>query len=195
MDHSAYSESKYLSEMEVWRAIFQGLNAVIVNPSVIIGPGDWKSGSSLLFTSVWKGLKFYTRGATGFVDVRDVTLAMTQLMADDVWENVKNQRYILNAENISFRELFCRIADSLHVKRPNYFANDLLLNLARRLSALKGFLTGKRPSITCETARSANRVNYYDGSKICRTIGFEYKPIEVSVDYFSKLFLRDLNLK
>jgi len=195
MDHSAYSESKYLSEMEVWRAIFQGLNAVIVNPSVIIGPGDWKSGSSLLFSSVWKGLKFYTKGATGFVDVRDVTLAMTRLMGDDVWESVKNQRYILNAENISFRDLFSRIADSLHIKRPKYFAKDLLLNLAWRLSALKGFLTGKRPSITRETARSANRLSYYDGSKICRTIGFEYKPIEVSIDYFSKLFLQDLNLK
>jgi hypothetical protein len=116
-------------------------------------------------------------------------------MGDDVWENVKNQRYILNAKNSSFRELFCRIADSLHVKRPKYFANDLLLNLAWRLVALKGFLTGKRPSITCETARSANRVNYYDGSKICRTIGFEYMPLEVTIDHFSKLFLQDLNSK
>ena len=84
MDHSAYGESKYLSEMEVWRAIFLGLNAVIVNPSVIIGPGDWKSGSSLLFSTVWKGLKFYTKGGTGFVDVRDVTKVMRLLMADDV---------------------------------------------------------------------------------------------------------------
>jgi len=195
MDHSAYSESKYLSEMEVWRVIFQGLNAVIVNPSVILGPGDWKSGSSLLFSSVWKGLKFYTRGATGFVDVRDVTLAMTRLMDDEVWENVKNQRYILNVENISFRELFSKIADSLHVKRPKYFANDLWLNLAWRLSAFKSFLTGKQPSITRETARSANRLSYYDGSKICRTIGFKYKPIEASIDHFSRIFLQDLNLK
>jgi len=175
--------------------IFQGLNAVIVNPSVILGPGDWKSGSSLLFSSVWKGLKFYTRGATGFVDVRDVTLAMTRLMDDEVWENVKNQRYILNVENISFRELFSKIADSLHVKRPKYFANDLWLNLAWRLSAFKSFLTGKQPSITRETARSANRLSYYDGSKICRTIGFKYKPIEASIDHFSRIFLQDLNLK
>lgn len=191
MDHSAYAESKYLSEMEVWRAILQGLNAVIVNPSVIIGPGDWKTGSSILFYSVWKGLKFYTKGGTGFVDVRDVSSAMQQLMAYDVWENVKNQRYILNAENIPFRDFFNQIAISLHVKQPKFFAGDFLLNLAFRLSAIKSFFTGSRPSITKETGRSAKRLSYYDGSKICRTIGFEYTPVEVSIRNNSRLFLKD----
>jgi nucleoside-diphosphate-sugar epimerase len=57
---SAYSVSKYLSEMEVWRGMAEGLPAVIVNPSIIIGPGDWKRSSSYLFSAVWKGLSFYT---------------------------------------------------------------------------------------------------------------------------------------
>ena len=190
-DHSAYSESKYLSEMEVWRAIFQGLDAVIVNPSVIIGPGDWKTGSSMLFYSVWKGLKFYTKGGTGFVDIRDVSSAMQHLMADEVWENVKNQRYILNAENIPYREFFNQIAVGLHVKQPKFFAGDFLLKLAFRLSTIKSFFTGSRPSITKETGRSAKRLSYYDGSKICRTIGFEYTPVEVSIRNNSLLFLKD----
>ena len=194
-DHSAYAESKYLSEMEVWRAIFQGLNAVIVNPSVIIGPGDWKSGSSILFYTVWKGLKFYTKGGTGFVDVRDVTAAMRLLMEDDVWDNVKNQRYILNAEDVTFREFFDQIADCIHVKRSRFFAGGTLLQLAWRLSAFKSFLTGIRPPITRETARSANQLSYYDGSKICRTIGFEYTPVEVSIRNISGLFLKDFSTK
>ena len=194
-DHSAYAESKYLSEMEVWRAIIQGLNAVIVNPSVIIGSDDWKSGSSILFYTVWKGLKFYTKGGTGFVDVRDVTTAMRHLMDDDIWEVVKNQRYILNAENIPFREFFGQIADCLNVKRPKYFSGDTLINLAWRLSVLKSLLTGTRPSITSETARSANRLSYFDGSKICRAVGFEYTPVEVSIRNTSQLFLKDFGLK
>lgn len=195
MEHSAYAESKYLSEMEVWRAIFQGLNAVIVNPSVILGPGDWKTGSSVLFYTVWKGLKFYTKGGTGFVDVRDVTTAMRLLMDDEVWESVKNQRYILNAENIPFRGFFSQLADCLNVKRPKFFAGDTILKLVWRLTSLKSFLTGAQPSITRETARSANKLSYYDGSKICRAIGFEYTPVEVSIRNICVLFLRDLGLK
>jgi len=193
MEHSVYAESKYRSEMEVWRAIFHGLDAVIVNPSVILGFGDCKSGSSVLFCTVWEGLKFYTKGGTGFVDVRDVTAAMRRLMDDEVWESVKNQRYILNAENISFRDFFNMIANCLHVKQPKFFAGDLLLNMAYRLSAIKGFLTRSRPSITRETVRSANRLSYYDGSKICRAIGFEYTPIKVSIHNISGLFFKDLD--
>jgi len=195
MDHSAYSDSKYLSEMEVWRAIFLGLNAVIVNPSVIIGPGDWKSGSSILFSTVWKGLKFYTKGGTGFVDVRDVTKVMQLLMADDVWETAKNQRYILNAENRTFRDFFNQIAGCLQVKPPKYFADNLLLSLAFRLSSIKSYLTGTQPSITRETARSANRLSCFDGSKIVRTIGFEYTPVEDSIRNNAQIFLKNLDSK
>ena len=190
-DHSAYTESKYLSEMEVWRAILQGLNAVIINPSVIIGPGDWKSGSSILFFKVWHGLKFYTKGGTGFVDVKDVASAMQRLMSDDNWEAVKNQRYILNAGNLPFREFLNQIADNLRVNRPKFLAGRTLLKLAWRLAALKKLLTGISPSVTREIARSANRLNYYDGSKICRTIGFKYTPIEDSIREISLIFLND----
>ena len=195
VNHSAYAESKYLSEMEVWRAIYQGLNAVIVNPSLIIGPGDWKSGSSILFNVVRNGLRFYTRGGTGFVDVRDVTKAMQFLMEEKVWDGVKNQRYILNSENISFRRFFDHIADNLQVNRPKFFAGKTFLNIAWRVSLLKSFLTGKRPSFTRETARSANNLSFYDGSKICQAVGFKYIPVEVSIRDTSGFFLKDYDLK
>jgi dihydroflavonol-4-reductase len=193
--HSAYAESKYLAEMEVWRAILQGLDAVIVNPSVIIGPGDWKTGGAVFFPMVWKGMKFYTKGLTGFVDIVDVIAAMRQLMEDKEWNAVKNQRYILNAENIHFRDFFNRVAALLRVRPPKLFAGKTMLQLAWRLSAFKTFLTGIPPSITRETARSANRISYYDGSKISRSIGFEYTPLEVSICYISELFLKDFNSK
>lgn len=194
-DHTAYAESKYLSEMEVWRACFQGLDVVIVNPSVILGPDNWNSGSSLMFKTVWNGLMFYTKGGTGFVDVRDVTAAMQRLMHDDAWETVKNQRYILNAGNVSFRELFNQIADCLHVKRPRFLAGKALLKLACTLSALKSLVTGTRPAITNEIVKSSNKLSYYDGLKICRAIGFEYTPIKVTVSNVSELFLKNINIK
>ena len=190
-DHSAYTESKYLSEMEVWRAILQGLNAVIVNPSVIIGPGDWKSGSSMVFSKVWHGLKFYTKGGTGFVDVHDVTSAMQLLMANETWETIKNQRYILSAENLTFREFFYQIADNLHVSRPKFLAGKTLLKIAWRFFALIRLLTGIKPTITREVVRSTYKTSSYDGSKICRTIGFKYTPAEVSIREISLIFLND----
>jgi len=105
---SGYSESKFFSEMEIWRGIEEGLDAVIVNPSVVLGPGKWSSGSAQFFKAVWDGLKFYTGGATGFVDVNDVVRAMITLMEDTNFKRCKNQRYILNSENVSYRELFIR---------------------------------------------------------------------------------------
>jgi len=62
----------------------EGLNAVIVNPSVIIGPGDWNNGSPKIFSTVYNGLKFYPRGTNGFVDVNDVVTAMVKLMNSDI---------------------------------------------------------------------------------------------------------------
>ena len=189
--YSAYAESKYLSEMEVWRAIFQGLNAVIVNPSVIIGPGDWKSGSSMFFPVVWKGLKYYTRGVTGFVDVRDVTKAMQSLMEEKNWDIVKNQRYIISAANIPFHDFFNKIADALQRNRPKFLVGKTLLKLAWRFSLIKSLITGTRPYITRDTAQSAGSLCFYDGSKICRTIGFNYTPIEVSIRDNSLLFQKE----
>ena len=190
INHSAYAESKYVSEMEVWRAAISGLNAVIVNPSVILGPGDWESlGSPTLFHTVRKGMKFYTKGGTGFVDVRDVTSAMWQLMQDDVWDKVKNQRFILNSENMLFRNLFSQIAIAIKVDPPKYFAGMALLKLAGLIFGLQGYLTSSRPKLTKETIRSANKVSYYDGSKICGEIGFSYTPIEDSIRNISKIYL------
>lgn len=192
-DHSAYAESKYLSEMEVWRTSFQGLDVVVVNPSVILGPDNWKTGSSLLFTTVWKGLKFYTKGTTGFVDIRDVCSAMQRLMEDDVWEKTKNQRYILNAENISFRDFFYRVSDSLQVKRPRFLAGGIALDLTCRVSSFISFVTRTPPFLTRETARSSRRSSYYDGSKIIRAIGFEYTPISAAIRDISRIFLQDMS--
>jgi dihydroflavonol-4-reductase len=86
---SGYSESKFFSEVEIWRGIEEGLNAVIVNPSIILGPANWETGSAKMFKTVWDGMKFFTRGVTGFVDVRDVVKAMILLMDEQYFEKIK----------------------------------------------------------------------------------------------------------
>jgi nucleoside-diphosphate-sugar epimerase len=191
---SVYSLSKFFSEMEVWRGIEEGLDAVIVNPSIIMGPGNWEIGSPQLFQSIWKGLKYYTKGITGFVDVRDVVKAMILLMDVQHFEQVKNQRFILNAGNMSYQDFFNRIADGLNKPRPQNFASDIKLHIAWRMAKAGSFFTGKPPLITRDTVSGTNQKNHYSGEKIRRTLGFEYRSLDSSIADIADIFLKDMVL-
>lgn len=191
---SGYSLSKFFSEMEVWRGIEEGLDAVIVNPSIIMGPGNWEIGSPKLFQSIWKGLNYYTKGISGFVDVRDVVKAMILLMDETQFEQVKNQRFILNAGNMSYQEFFNNIADGLNKPRPKSFASDIKLHLAWRMAKAASFFTGKRPMITRETVSGTNQKNQYSGEKITRITGFKYRSLKKSISNIAEIFLKDMVL-
>lgn len=177
--------------MEVWRGIEEGLEAVIVNPSIIIGPGNWDIGSPKLFESIWKGLKYYTKGVTGFVDVRDVVKAMISLTTDDNFKEIKNQRFILNAGNLSYQDLFYKIADALNRPRPRNFASDLKLHIAWRMAKTASIFTGKRPLITREAVSGSNLKNNYSGEKIVNSIRFQYRELDQSIKDIAELFLQD----
>ena len=191
---SGYSLSKFFSEMEVWRGIEEGLDAVIVNPSIIMGPGNWEIGSPKLFQSIWKGLKYYTKGISGFVDVRDVVKAMILLMEDHRFENIKNQRFILNAGNLSYQDFFNKIADGLNKPRPRSFASDIKLHIAWHMAKAGSFFTGKPPVITREALSGSNQKNQYSGEKISRITGFEYRSLDSSIADIAEIFLNDMVL-
>lgn len=191
---SGYSLSKFFSEMEVWRGIEEGLDAVIVNPSIIMGPGNWEIGSPKLFQSIWKGLKYYTKGISGFVDVRDVVKAMILLMDEQRFEQVKSQRFILNAGNLSYQDFFNKIADGLNKPRPRNFASDIKLHIAWQMAKAGSFFTGKRPVITRDTVWGTNQNNQYSGEKIIRTTGFEYRSLDSTIADIADIFLKDMVL-
>ena len=187
-NRSAYSESKYNSEMEVWRGVQEGLSCIIVNPAIILGPGNWETGSPRFFQTIDKGLKFYTTGSTGFVDVRDVAKAIIALSLSDEWETIKNQRYVLSAENRTYREIFELIAAAINRPNPTIRATRFLLQTGWRISGLIAAFTGKAPALTRDTARSSMNVSLYDGSKIIRTIDFEYTPIGKTVQDIALIY-------
>ncbi len=114
--NAAYSVSKYRGEMEVWRGLVEGLNAFIVNPSLIIGPGGWSQSTGAMFRRSWKGMPFYTPGGNCFVDALDVADAMIRLMQTDI----RNERFIIGAENRLFKDVFGRIAENMGKKPPKY---------------------------------------------------------------------------
>jgi dihydroflavonol-4-reductase len=176
--NSHYGKSKYLGEMEVWRGVGEGLEAVVVNPSIILGAGDWEGGSSKIFKSVYEEFPWYTEGVTGFVDVKDVARAMLQLMDSPV----SGERFILSAENKTYREVFNLIAGAFGKKQPHKKVTPFIAALVWRLEALKSRFTGKEPLVTKETAATALTEIYFDNSKLGQYLpGWQYTPLADTV--------------
>lgn len=176
--NSVYGQSKYLAEMEVWRGIGEGLDAVIVNPVIVLGAGDWNNGSSQIFKNVYKEFPWYTNGSTGFVDVRDVVKAMIGLMNSDIVA----ERFILSAENRTYRDVFNLIAKAFQKKPPHKQVTPAIAKIVWRLEAVKRFFTGKEPLITKETAATALANANFDNNKLKKFLpGFEYRKIEDTI--------------
>jgi dihydroflavonol-4-reductase len=178
-ERSVYAFSKYSAEVEVWRGISEGLKAVIVNPSIVLGPTDWKRSSTQLFKYAWDEHAFYTEGYANFVDVRDVVQAMTLLMQGDYWGN----RFILNAHQITYQEFFQRAASCFNKKPPTMRVSNWLTEIIWRTEALRGKLTGARPLITKDTARVAKEKHFYSNVKIKEALGFEFRPLDETIGW------------
>jgi len=189
--YSGYSISKYRSEMEVWRAVSEGLNAVIVNPSVIIGAWNWQTGSSSIFTRINKGLKFYTEGITGYVDVHDVVDIMIKLIESDIF----NERFIVSAENYSFKEFLFMVADALNKPRPTIAANKWMLNAAVIIESIKSKITGKEPLITRNSAKTAQKISIYENKKVKEALNYEFRNIKSSVKEVAEIFKKEFIAK
>lgn len=186
-DHNVYAITKYGAEMEVWRGTQEGLNAVIVNPGIILGGGFWRTGSGSLFYKVNKGTSHYTTGITGYVDVQDVVRSMIELMNSEI----VNERFILISENWSYKDYIYAVAEQLGAKAPEKEATPWLLNIGWRLDWLRSRLYGKRRRLTKQIARSLLSESVYSNKKIRRAIGIEFKSIRKSIEEVSRHFLKD----
>jgi dihydroflavonol-4-reductase len=191
--NSGYSESKFYSEAEVWRGIEEGMDAVIVHPSIIIGPGNWSNGSCRFFPTIYRGLRFYTSGETGYVDVRDVADAIVMLTEEENFNKAKNQKYLLSAENLGYKEFFTMIADALQKPGPSRRATGFMLQTASKAASFWSLFSGKDPTISQETISAAIRKNRYDGSKITKQFDFRYRTVEQAVRHTAACFLGEIN--
>lgn len=177
--NSIYGKSKYFGELEVWRGIGEGLQAVIVNPSIILGGGDWKAGSSQIFKSVYDEFPWYSDGVTGFTDVRDLVRCMIALMESDI----SAQRFIISNENKSYRDVFSMIATAFNKKQPHKKVTPFLASLIWKLEAIKSLFSGKDPLVTKETATTALAAVYYDNSKLLKFLPeFKYTSLQQTIN-------------
>lgn len=183
--NSNYAISKYGGEMEAWRATQEGMDVVIVNPGIIIGEGSWNSGSGLFFSKVKSGLSYYTSGSSGFVDVQDVVACMHQLMDRDV----VNDRYILVAENTSFKSILNQIATYLGKKPPKFKISLWMLLVISALTKI-GSWFGFPRVLERASAYSLSTNASYDAAKITEAISFSFSSVSDTVKRVSKFYKR-----
>ncbi|UOR05283.1 NAD-dependent epimerase/dehydratase family protein [Hymenobacter aerilatus] len=188
-EHPAYATSKYLAELEVWRGVAEGLNAVIVNPSVILGPADWDRSSTRLFRYAYQQHAFYTAGNINFVDVRDVVAMMLYLAFET---SLMSQRYVLSAGAMPLREFLTEVARYFQKKPPTLQVPTWAAEAIWRLEHLRSVVTGARPLITKDTARAGRRATSYRAEKVQQATGLPFRPLAETIAWCCEGLLQNL---
>lgn len=184
---SAYSITKFNAEREVWRGLEEGLDAFIINPALIIGPGNWGSSSTNMVLSAYKGMRFKTPGITGFVDVRDVAQLAIILMQ----LNCKKERFIINGGNNSFLDFYSYAAAAFNKKAPSVSVSRTLVNIGVRLLKLTK-LFGNKPQITASAVQSAYTKKYFDNSKVVKLTNWKFIELQEMVKYTCEKYLQEV---
>jgi len=183
-NRSIYGMSKFLAEQEVWRGGAEGLKVAVVNPSLILGPSKPDQSSGMLMQILAKGSYYYPRGGIGIVDVRDVSETCLMLMKREVY----GERFLLNSQNLTYRELLEISANQFGYDPPRYALPNSVLELAWRLASLIRFFGLGNPKVTRETARNAMKTASYDNEKALELRSKPFIPATDSLKYL-KSFL------
>lgn len=183
--HSPYSFSKFRGEMEVWRGIHEGLQAVIVNPSVIIGPGMWYGSSAGIFRQISSGLNYYPTGTSGYIDVLDVVKAMIRLTESEV----SGERFILSAENLSHHEVLDMLAEAMKKPLPSRPLTPLKIKIACHLEKIHSLFTGIHPRITRQSMKTTTSVTSYSNHKIVQALSLDFTPVKEALASSIRYFL------
>lgn len=183
--NSTYAQSKYAAELEVFRGIEEGLDATILNPSVILAPANWYKSSAKLFRYVWKQNKFYIDNDLNFVDVRDVaTVAVKMLKAE-----FSGERFTVSAGRIPIHEFFRGIATRFGKKAPAVKVNRRALNLIAWLEKVRSGILGGEPLITRETARLSNTHFLYANDKLRQKLNFQFRSLDETLDWCCRYYI------
>jgi dihydroflavonol-4-reductase len=185
---STYALSKCLAEMEVWRGMMEGLNAVIINPSLTIGAEYWETMGPGMIRQGHRGWPFYAKGATGFVDVRDVAKIAIELMNS----NITNERFIVSAENMFYRDFNDLIAAEFGKSKRSIPISKTTLYLLSNIELLLARLGNRKPFITPEVIAVFPRIYQYNNQKVKERLNYRFRPIEQTVKETCEAFKKSI---
>lgn len=177
--NSQYALSKYLAEQELWRAEEEGVQVTMVNPGIILGLGDGKSGSNLIYKTIHKGMPFYPTGSTGFVGVEDVAKMMILLFEQNLW----GDRFLCVSENMDYQKLFNQLADAMGKKLPTIALGSIKLKAVILFAECCAFL--RIPfSLSSETLLSSSKKSLCRSENCHKIKDFAFAPIR-AVNYYA----------
>ena len=187
-NQSLYAITKYGGEMEVWRGMQEGLNAIIVNPGFIIGPGFWNSGSGILFKKIFNGQRLCVKGSFGYVGVFDVTRAMVCLIKS----NLINERFVLVNQNLTHEGVYKIIANFFGIKSAPLLAPKCLLNLASKIDWVMSKMSPRKRVLSKALCVTLLRCHNFSSEKIkTRLKKFQFSSIIDSFEHSCEVFSRD----
>ncbi len=174
---SPYAISKHLAEMEIWRGIAEGLNATIVNPSIIIGPGEFQNSINNIIKVIKKKLPFYPSGSCGIIDVKDLVKIMIQLME----KSIHSEQFIISSHNIKYKELLQFIANQVNIPPPKFMVGKIAINILLKIYHVINFFKKNTPKLHVDSLRRAHSKIVLDSSKIQEKLFFEYTDYRKSI--------------
>jgi len=185
-NQSGYAISKHLAEMEVWRGFAEGLSGFIVNPSLIIGPGSWNSGIGTIIKKAQWGMPFYPTGSCGVIDVNDLVKIMIRLMGSPI----KNERFIINSEHMSYKKLISIVSHALQKKPPHIQLNSYFMKFFILIDMLMNKIRGQKIELSTDAVKYTTSNIRLNSEKINTTISFNYENIENSLKKCVEIFLK-----
>lgn len=177
--NTQYAKSKYLGELEVWRAGSEGLNVKIINPSVILAPYGLERSSTKILNFVKEEYPFYPSGNINYVDIRDVGEIVMKLMDNEI----NGERFIVNAGSLSYKDLFRKVAIRFNKRPPAIRLNLPLAWTGWLFENLRSILAGRATVVTRETTRLSFTKSRYDNTKSFEILNHKYRSLEDTLNW------------
>jgi nucleoside-diphosphate-sugar epimerase len=176
-----YYLSKIYQEKTALRIhVETGLPLVVLNPSLILGPGDERlSSTDAVFKFLERRIPALPSGGLSFVDVRDAARAFAAALS----KGRPGERYLLGGANMSFRDFFARLERISGVPAPRVSLPTEVNLLGARLLDRYHAWRGSEPSLDVASTEMGEHFWYCDSRKAEAELGFEARdPQETLFD-------------
>lgn len=178
---SDYAMSKFSAEMEVFRAVEEGLNALMLNPSIVLAPGKEDESSAALVHYALKPRLFYPSGWINYVDARDLAAVCVRVLNT---EQGKGKRLVVSGGCIPYLDFFSMVAERQGFRKPVFETGPRMAAIAWRAATVFGLITGTKPLLTRHTANSASKRFIYKGIAFKEVLGnFSFRPMEETLNW------------
>ena len=177
-----YGLSKLAGEEAIKELSNSGLDYIILNPSVIIGPSELHRSSLSLFKYVIDQKPFYTKGLINYIDIRDLSNAIEKLIESQI----RNEQYIINGGYIDYGQFFATIAKYLNLKAPSIRVPLYLVRIGAILENSYSKLIRKSPTLSIETAKMAGKAYIYSAEKFNKDFNMPYHSLNESIEFTTK---------